>query len=282
VRESSGDVAPGDTTPGRPAAYWPQPQPQPWEPGWRGPARRWRRRLLRLTGLCLVIVLIGLAAFGVLLLVTPSVSGAWQLARSEAVSHHSVFPGPAVPPRFATSLEATEDHRFSEEPGVDPIAVLRVIEGKITGKGDQGGATLYQQLAKMLYTPGRAGLRVEAEQVALAVKLKFTYSGPQVVRMYADVAYFGNGFYGLKAASCGYFGVPPAGLSWPQAALLAGLVQAPSLDDPLLYPAQARIREEHVIGRLVAIGALTQAQASAALQTPVSGLVAGGGQGCAA
>jgi penicillin-binding protein 1A len=187
-----------------------------------------------------------------------------------------------VPPRFATSLEATEDHRFSEEPGVDPIAVLRVIEGKITGKGDQGGATLYQQLAKMLYTPGRAGLRVEAEQVALAVKLKFTYSGPQVVRMYADVAYFGNGFYGLKAASCGYFGVPPAGLSWPQAALLAGLVQAPSLDDPLLYPAQARIREEHVIGRLVAIGALTQAQASAALQTPVSGLVAGGGQGCAA
>jgi len=279
VRDSSGNAAAGDTTPGRQADYWPQPSRPS---AGRGAAHRWRRALLRLIGLCLVIMLVGLAAFGGLLLVTPSVSGAWQLARSEAISHNSVFPGPAVPPRLATSLEATEDHRFSEEPGIDPIAILRVFEGQITRKGDEGGATLYQQLAKMLYTPGRTGLRVEAEQVALAVKLKFTYSGSQIVRMYADVAYFGHGFYGLMAASCGYFGVPPAGLSWPQAALLAGLVQAPSLDDPLLYPGQARIREEHVIGRLVTIGALTQAQANAALQIPVTGLVAGAGQGCAA
>ena len=118
--------------------------------------------------------------------------------------------------------------------------------------------------------------------MALAVKLKVTFTGPQVVRMYADVAYFGHGFYGLQAASCGYFGVPPAGLSWPHAALLAGLVQAPSLDDPLQFPAQARIREDHVIGRLVAVGALSQAQAAAALQLPVSALVAGAGQGCTA
>ena len=276
MRESSGDITAGDTTPGRPAEYWPR------QPAGPGAAHRWRRRLLRLTGLGLVIVLIGLAAFGGLLLVTPSVSGAWQLARSEAVSHNSVFPGPAVPLRFSTALEATEDHRFTEEPGIDPLAILRVIEGKIIRRADEGGATLYQQLAKMLYTPGRTGVRIEAEQVALAVKLKVTFTWPQVVRMYADVAYFGHGFYGLQAASCGYFGVPPAGLSWPQAALLAGLVQAPSLDDPLQFPAQARIREEHVIGRLVAVGALSQAQAAAALQLPVSALVAGAGQGCTA
>ena len=81
--------------------------------------------------------------------------------------------------------------------------------GYVSGRGDQGGATLYQQLAKMLYTPGRAGFAAEAEQVALAVKLKYSYSGPEILRLYADVAYFGHGFYGLQNASCGYFGVRP-------------------------------------------------------------------------
>jgi hypothetical protein len=80
--------------------------------------------------------------------------------------------------------------------------------GRLTGQGDEGGATLYQQLAKVLYTPGRSGLFVEAEQVALAVKLNFSYSKPEILRMYASVVYFGHGFYGLAAASCGYFGRP--------------------------------------------------------------------------
>ena len=93
---------------------------------------------------------------------------------------------------------------------------------------------------------------------------------------------FGNGDYGLAAASCGYFGLPPLRMSWPQAALLAGLVQAPSADDPLRYPAQARLREEHVIGRLVATGALSRRQASAALAEPLATLVAGAGRRCAA
>ena len=86
-------------------------------------------------------------------------------------------------PKFATALEATEDHRFAGEPGIDPIAVGRVILGRLTGRGDQGGATLYQQLAKVLYTQGRSGLAVEAEQVALAVKLKFSYSGAEILRL---------------------------------------------------------------------------------------------------
>ncbi len=129
----------------------------------------------------------------------------------------------------------------------------------------------------MLYTPGATGIMAEAEQVALAVKLKFSYSGAEILRLYSDVAYFGNGFYGLAAASCGYFGVRPARMSWPQAALLAGLVQAPTADDPLTYPARGRAREEHVMGRLVAVGALTQAQASGTWRIPLHRLLAGAG-----
>jgi membrane peptidoglycan carboxypeptidase len=233
-------------------------------------------------GLVVVVLCLGLAAFGGLMVLTPSVSNARAIAQADTAAHHSVYPGPPVPARFAAALEATEDHRFTVEPGIDPFAVLRFLAGPVISKDDQGGATIYQQLAKMLYTPGQSGLRVEARQVALAVKLKYSYSEDEILRLHADVAYFGNNFYGLSAASCGYFGVTPAGMSWPQAALMAGLVQGPSADDPLTSPAHAREREEHVIGRLVAVGKLTAAQARQALAVPLSTLLAHAGQDCRA
>ena len=96
--------------------------------------------------------------------------------------------------------------------------------------------------------------------------------------MYADVAYFGNGFYGLAVASCGYFGQPPDRLSWPQAAVLAGLVQAPSAYDPLTNPTLARSRETHVIARLVATHVLSGRQATAALSVPMHRMLADAGK----
>lgn len=244
-------------------------------------APRRRRRLVtaarRLGLACLALLLSCALLFGLLLLITPSVSNARALASAFDQAHGAPYPGVVVPPRFAAALEATEDHRFASEPGIDPFAVARVAYSYVTGQGDQGGATLYQQLAKMLYTPGQVGVAAEAEQVALAVKLKYSYSGAEILRLYADVAYFGHGFYGLQHASCGYFGVPPAGMSWPQAALLAGLVQAPTADDPIDHPAAGRAREEHVMGRLVTVGALSQAQANAYLAIPLASLLSNAG-----
>jgi penicillin-binding protein 1A len=223
------------------------------------------------------LLLVGALAFGLLMLATPSAGNAKNLARAFDQAHDAPYPGVAVPFRFATSLEATEDHRFNTEPGVDPLAVLRVMYGAMTRRSDQGGATLYQQLAKMLYTPGRGSLGAEAEQLALAVKLRYTYSRPEILRLYADVAYFGHGFYGLAQASCGYYGVPPGRMSWPQAALLAGLVQGPSADDPIDHQLAARAREQHVLGRLVATGVISQRSADSYLQIPVAALVAHAG-----
>ncbi len=258
-----------------------RPPYPPAGPAFRRRPGRLRRLLRRLALLIVILVVLAAVAAGLLMAVTPSVGNALQIARAQARAHHAVFPGPPVPARFAASLTATEDHRFYSEPGIDVFAVARVAEGYLTGSGDQGGATLYQQLAKVLYTPGRSGVTVEAEQVALAVKLYLTYTRSQILRMYADVVYFGNGYYGLAAASCGYFGVRPAGLSWPEAALMAGLVQGPSLDDPITHPVAARAREVHVVGRLVATGALTRAQAASALAVPLSSMLARAGTGCA-
>ncbi len=235
-------------------------------------------KIARRTGTTvIVLVLAGALAFGVLMLATPSAHNARDIAKTFDREHGAPYPGVVVPFRFATALEATEDHRFADEPGVDPVAVLRVVYGAVTGKGDEGGATLYQQLAKMLYTPGRMTPTAEAEQVALAVKLKYTYSGAEILRLYADVAYFGHGFYGLSEASCGYFGVYPDQLSWPQAALLAGLVQGPTTDDPIEHPAAGLAREQHVMGRLVTVGAISQASADSYLKIPLSSLLADAG-----
>jgi membrane peptidoglycan carboxypeptidase len=245
--------------------------------------RTGRRRLPRAArklGLTLLALVLACAvAFGLLLLVTPSTGNARQLASAFDQAHGAAYPGVVVPVRFATALESTEDHRFTTEPGIDPLAVGRVLFGYLSGRGDQGGATLYQQLAKMLYTPGRSGMTAEAEQIALAVKLKYSYSEAEILRLYADVAYFGHGFYGLQDASCGYFGVRPDQMSWPQAALLAGLVQGPTADDPINHPAAGLAREQHVIGRLVSVGAISQANANAYLAIPLSSLLSHAG-GC--
>lgn len=243
-----------------------------------------RHRLARrVAWLVAFVVALGLVAFAVLMLATPSVSNALSVARSQATSHHSPYPGPPVPARFADALISTEDHRFGSvlEPGFDPFAVGRVVLAGLFGGGDQGGATLYQQLAKLLYDPHSSGLKLYAYEVALGIKLKFSYSSEQILRMYADVAYFGHGYYGIDVASCGYFGKPPSQLSWPQAAVLAGLVQAPTAYDPLRYPSLARSREGAVLHRMVTTGVLTKQAASAAFAVPMSRLLIDHG-GCRA
>ncbi|MGH3183539.1 MAG: biosynthetic peptidoglycan transglycosylase [Streptosporangiaceae bacterium] len=209
------------------------------------------------------------ATVGLLFVLTPSASQATALARAQAQAHHITYPGPPVPSYFAQALVATEDHRFYTDPGVDPLALVRVMNSWITGRRDQGGSTIDQQLAKNLYTSGRSGFAQIIEQVAMAIKLNQTYSRAEILRLYAEIAYYGHGYYGLNAASCGYFGRLPDQLTLVQAAMLAGVVNAPTYDDPLVYPRQARTRLVHVIGRMAAVGDLTQAQETAALIAPL-------------
>lgn len=231
----------------------------------RGRRHRGRRAAAWLTTVCLVVV----AGAAVAYAVTPSVAGAPARVRAQDAAHHVRGVPGAVPARFADALVATEDHRFYSEPGIDPVALGRVIAGAVTGRADQGGSTLSVQLAKMLYTPGNDGVAAKAEQAVLAVKLNMSYSKSDILRMYASVAYFGGGYYGLNAASCGYFGIQPGALSWGQAAVLAGLLQAPSAYDPRQHPVQARARERHVLDRMVATGRIPGRQAEAALAAPL-------------
>jgi penicillin-binding protein 1A len=234
------------------------------------PRRSWRRRLVfGIAKVLAAVILIVAAGIGLLFVLTPSAGQATALAAAQAREHHIAYPGPAVPQYFAEALVATEDHRFYTDPGVDPFALVRVAGSWITGHTDGGGSTIDQQLAKNLYTSGHSSFTQIVEQVAMAVKLNTTYSRAEILRLYAEIAYYGHGYYGLEAASCGYFGRPPAELTVVQAAMLAGAVNAPTYDDPLVYPAQARARLVHVIDRMAAVGYLTKAQQAAALNAPL-------------
>jgi membrane peptidoglycan carboxypeptidase len=234
------------------------------------PPRSWRRRLaLTIIKVVLVMIVVFAAALALLYVFTPSAGQATALAAAQARERHISYPGPPAPKYFAEALVATEDHRFYSDPGVDPIALARVMTSWITGHTDGGGSTIDQQLAKNLYTSGDSSFTQIVEQVVLAVKLNRAYSRAEILRLYAEVAYYGHDYYGLQAASCGYFGRPPARLTLVQAAMLAGVVNAPTYDDPLVYPAQARARLVHVIDRMAAVGYLTSAQKAAALKAPL-------------
>ncbi len=232
--------------------------------------RSWQLRLaLGIVKVTAVVIAVFLAAIVLLYAFTPSAGQATSLAAAQASEHHIAYPGPPVPQYFAEALVATEDHRFYADPGVDPLALVRVTASWMTGHTDGGGSTLDQQLAKNLYTSGHSSFPQIIEQVVLAVKLNRAYSRAEILRLSAEIAYYGHGYYGLHAASCGYFGREPGQLTVVQAAMLAGAVNAPTYDDPLVYPAPARARLVHVVDRMADVGYLTKAQQDAALKAPL-------------
>jgi penicillin-binding protein 1A len=216
----------------------------------------------------LAILLIPGAVLAGAELATPQVAGAPALVAAIDRAHGSA-PVPADPSwHFSAAIVAAEDGTFYSNDGIDVASLARALWGWLSGV-DAGGSTITQQLAKVLYTGGRTSLPDQVAQVALALKLDGHYTKPAILSMYMSAIYFGNGYYGVLAASEGYFGLSPGQLSWAQASLLAGLPEAPSLLDPLQHLELARQRQSYVLARLVATGVLTRAQAATAAAAPL-------------
>ena len=135
----------------------------------------------------------------------------------------------ALPPYLPRAFIAIEDRRFYSHWGVDPIGILRALVNDALGRrGMQGGSTLTQQLAKNLFLSQERTLSRKIQEAILALWLERKYSKDRILELYLNRVYFGSGSYGVEAAAEKYFGHPAKDVTLPEAAMLAGLMKAPS------------------------------------------------------
>jgi penicillin-binding protein 1A len=156
---------------------------------------------------------------------------------------------------------AIEDRRFYQHGGVDYVGIARAAWKDLsTGKAVEGGSTITQQLVRGLYTGREKTLSRKIKEACLAMKLARKWPKSKILDEYLNTTYYGNHAYGVEAASQTYFSRPASRLTLLQAALLAGLPQAPSVYDPLNNPAAARQRRNEVLRAMLTNGAITPRQ----------------------
>ncbi len=175
-----------------------------------------------------------------------------------------------IAPIAVRATVAAEDRRFWSHPGVDPLALAHALADAATGRAQpRGASTLTQQLARGLYLPATdsPALLRKAREALLALQLEARHPKDTLIEAYLNHVYYGRGAYGIEAAARLYFGVGARQLDLAQASYLAGLPQLPSVYGEA--SGAARARQRYVLDRLVADGAITAEQASAAAGAPL-------------
>ncbi|KQP82566.1 PBP1A family penicillin-binding protein [Methylobacterium sp. Leaf117] len=184
-----------------------------------------------------------------------------------------------LPPYLPRAFVAIEDRRFYSHFGVDPVGIARAVAQNITRRGvSQGGSTLTQQLAKNLFlTPERSASR-KIQEAILALWLEHKYSKDEILELYLNRVYFGAGAYGVEAAAQRYFGKPAKAVTLAEAAMLGGLVQAPSRLAPNRNLPAAQARAAQVLAAMEELGFAKPADVKLALATPArpAGIRGGG------
>ncbi len=175
-----------------------------------------------------------------------------------------------VPDTLIKALIAAEDTRFYSHHGIDPRGMMRAMFRNIRARKIlEGGSTLTQQLAKLLFlTPERSFTR-KLKEMALALRIEQRYTKREILSLYLNQIYFGSGAYGVEAAAHIYFNKRAKDLNTEECALLAGLPRSPKYYSPFKSPENALSRRAYVINRMVATGVLTEAEAEAAKKAPL-------------
>lgn len=163
-----------------------------------------------------------------------------------------------MPPQLPQAIIATEDRRFYDHWGVDPIGIARAMWVNLKAGGiRQGGSTLTQQAAKNLFLTPKRTFKRKLQEVVLALWLEAKFTKDQILTIYLNRVYFGQGVYGADAAAQFYFGVPARDMTAYEAAMLAGMLKGPNKYNPMINPDLARKRTEVVLSNMVAAGYLS-------------------------
>ncbi|WP_420103549.1 transglycosylase domain-containing protein [Bosea sp. (in: a-proteobacteria)] len=174
-----------------------------------------------------------------------------------------------VPPYLPKAFVAIEDRRFYDHFGIDPVGLARAVVNNLRRSGGvQGGSTLTQQLAKNLFLTQERTASRKIQEAILALWLERTYSKDQILELYLNRVYFGSGAYGVEAAAQRYFNKSARSVTIAEAAMLAGLVQAPSRLAPNRNPDLAEKRAQLVVTAMADQGFISREAAKTALTAP--------------
>ena len=166
-----------------------------------------------------------------------------------------------IPDVVRNAVIAIEDQRFYDHSGVDMRALLRAAYiDATTGEVVEGGSTITQQLVKKLYVGDEQTVARKIREAYLAWKLEQNLSKDRILTRYLNTVYFGNGAYGIQAASETYFGIEPLELSLSQAATLAGLIAAPVDYDPVRHPGRSERRRNRVLTLMLGLQMIDQTE----------------------
>jgi 1A family penicillin-binding protein len=175
-----------------------------------------------------------------------------------------------VSPNMTRAILAVEDRRFYEHDGVDLIRLAGALLHDVAhNRAEQGGSTITQQLARLSFLTPDKTIRRKLQEVVLAGRLERTFTKDQILELYLNKAYFGDGLYGVEAASLGYFGKHASDLDVAEAALIAGLVKSPSTYAPTVNVTRALARRATVLDAMRDAGAIDEGTYRSARRAPL-------------
>lgn len=175
-----------------------------------------------------------------------------------------------VSPNVRRAIIAVEDQRFYTHSGVDPVRLVgALMHDLVNYRAEQGASTITQQLARLSFLTPEKTIRRKIQEVVLATRLEHSFTKDQILEFYLNKAYFGDGLYGVEAASLGYFGKHAADLDVAEAALVAGLVKSPSAYAPTVNAKRALARRTVVLRAMRESRAIDEAAFRSALNAPL-------------
>ena len=254
--------------------------------------KRWRRLptwLRRLGGMCAIVFILGLIALGFVWQHYARLAATYDMEaltrgqnetlivdlRGELIGSASDIEREPVtlkdvPPHLILAIIATEDARFYSHPGYDVIGLTRAAVANFTSRGiRQGGSTITQQLARNAFGLHGRSYERKLTEIFLAMRIEREHTKDQILTDYLNRIYLGHGCSGVGAAARCYFGKDVRDITLIEAATLAGIIKAPVAFSPITQPKLARQKRDLTLKRMVQTGAISDAEAKAAIDQPI-------------
>ncbi len=220
------------------------------------------RKLLIIIILILIILLsisclIGYTTYSKALKEKPLTTRVDEITSKEHYTSYS-----ELPKVYIDAVVATEDRRFYKHGPVDFIALARAITVNIKNKElEEGGSTITQQVAKNIVFSQETSIPRKLGEIFASYELEKNYSKDEILALYVNSSYFGDGYYCIYDASMGYYGKEPKDLDLNEASMLAGIPNAPSVYSPTVNPNLAKQRQSQVLNKMLGERYITQADA---------------------